>query len=122
MSEKTPGKTADKPVLRTAAGHFLPGTAQPSGGGRPTLPPWLKGHTEDLLRVQLAVALQGTRPNPEGGDPIPVGEKVWAATVNSLLDRVLGRAPVSVEVEGGDGVNAVLAALLARKAGPVDPG
>ena len=63
MSENAPEK---KGIKRAANGTYLPGTAAPSGG-RPTLPPWLKGHTEDLLRVQLAVALQGNRPNPDGG-------------------------------------------------------
>jgi hypothetical protein len=49
-------------------------------------------------------------------------EKVALKAACWIAERIYGRAPVSVEVEGGDGVNAVLAALLARKTGPVDPG
>ena len=79
-------------------------------GGRSKLPEAFKQKGPEALEKILALMSEGE------DDKVRLKAATWIA------ERIYGRAPVSVEVEGGDGVNAVLAALLARKTGPVDPG
>ena len=107
-------------VQRDERGLFLPGSSA-NPGGRRALPEWLKGATDDLLRVQMVAALEGRLPLPvmteaEQAEMEEMSHAqrmaVWASRLSSsivsgkerlaaaerLLDRVLGRAAQSVEV------------------------
>ena len=106
----------DQAVIRRADGTFAKGST-PNPTGRPRLPDWLKAHTDDLLRMQLQAALEGivVYPGEDGEEPKrePIAPKERLQAVEKLLDRLLGRAPQSIEI-ADESTNALIAALMTR--------
>lgn len=92
--------------------------------GRPRLPDWLKAHTDDLLRMQVQAALEGVvvYPGEAGEEPKrePIAPKERLQAVEKLLDRLLGRAPQSIEI-ADESTNALIAALMTRATQKTDP-
>lgn len=93
-------------VQRDASGRIMPGsTGNP--GGRPKvvveLQALLESAAPDALEKVLALVK-----SPD--------EKVALAASRDILDRVLGKAPQSVQL-GGDAVNEILARLLSGRGG-----
>lgn len=111
------------PEQRDNKGRFRPGGA-PVSPGRPRLPDWLKAHTDDLLRMQLQAALEGVvvYPGEDGEEPKrePIAPKERLQAVEKLLDRLLGRAPQSIEI-ADESTNALIAALMTRATKKDDP-
>jgi hypothetical protein len=71
-------------------------------GGRPKLPEEFKAKGPEALKEILRIATEG-----EG--------KLQLQALIYVADRIYGKAVQGVEVEGGEGVNGMLAALLALK-------
>jgi hypothetical protein len=86
-------------VKRSENGTFLPGNP---GGGRSKLPDFFREKGPDALREILRIATEG-----EG--------KLQMQALIYVADRIYGKAVQGVEVEGGEGVNGMLAALLVLK-------
>ena len=111
--------TTTTAIGRDARGFFLPGH-NVNGGGRPKLPDWFKSGAEDCLRVLLACATGKT----QAGDPPAAAlvaaeasakERIHAAEL--VCNRVLGKAPETLQVEGASAVMDLLVAM----AKPVNP-
>lgn len=120
--------TLQTDTYRDPRGLFLPGSK--GGPGRPAVPEWLKGHSDALLKLQLAAATTGRLPlsPPLAGDEPEYtddGEAIPAETsqvvspadrlkaMGQLLDRLFGKppsAPEDIEKREG-GVEALLMAL-----------
>ena len=105
---------------RGERGQFLPGNTTAHQGGRPKLPEWFRSSTEDCLRVLVACA---TGKVQEGDPPAALEvatsaspkERIHAAEL--VCNRVLGKAPETITVDGQSGVMDLLIAL----AKPVAP-
>ena len=111
---------ADVPTLGRdgTSGKFLPGNNHAKG--RPALPQWFKDGAEDCLRVLLACATGATRP----GDPPAATDvatnaspKERIAAAELICNRVLGKAPETITIDGGSPVLDLLVAM----AKPVEP-
>ena len=97
---------ADTPTLgRDGTGKFLPGN--PSKGGRPALPDWFKDRAPEALRYLLLVAV--------GEEPAEAKDRIKAA--QTVVDRVYGKAPETITIDGGSPVLDLLVAM----AKPVEP-
>ena len=113
--------TTTTAIGRGERGQFLPGN--PSTGGRPKLPDWFKSSAEDCLRVLVACA---TGKVQEGDPPAALEvatsaspkERIHAAEL--VCNRVLGKAPETITVDGQSGVMDLLIAL-AKPVAPKDP-
>jgi hypothetical protein len=92
-------------VGRGARGQFLPG--HQSTGGRPALPDWFKSRAPDALLYLLDVAT--------GVEPVEPELRLKAAAL--VVDRVYGKAPETLQVEGASAVMDLLVAM----AKPVAP-
>jgi hypothetical protein len=114
--------TTTTAIGRGERGHFLPGH-NVNGGGRPKLPDWFKSSAEDCLRVLVACA---TGKVQEGDPPAALEvatsaspkERIHAAEL--VCNRVLGKAPETITVDGQSGVMDLLIAL-AKPVAPKDP-
>ena len=90
----------DKPTDgRDGTGKFLPGHNQ--GGGRPKLPDWFKDRAPEALRYLLLVAV--------GEEPAEAKDRIKAA--QCVVDRVYGKAPETLTLEGGSPVLDLLVAM-----------
>jgi hypothetical protein len=94
---------------RDARGLFLPGSTG-NAGGRPSLPDWFKSRAPDALKYLLDVAT--------GEEPAEPELRVKAAAL--VVDRVYGKAPETITVDGQSGVMDLLIAL-AKPVAPKDP-
>lgn len=100
---------ADTPTIgRDGTGKFLPGHApQPNRGGRPVLPDWFKSRAPEALKYLLDVAC--------GDEPAEAKDRIKAA--QTVVDRVYGKAPETITIDGGSPVLDLLVAM----AKPVEP-
>jgi hypothetical protein len=80
---------------------FRPGQSG-NPGGRPKLPDFFRERGPEALKEILRIATEG-----EG--------KLQMQALIYVADRIYGKAVQGVEVETGEGVNGMLAALLALK-------
>lgn len=97
---------AEAPTIgRDRGGKFLPGN--PSNGGRPALPDWFKSRAPDALLYLVDVAT--------GKEPVEPELRLKAAAL--VVDRVYGKAPETLQVDGGSAVMDLLVAM----AKPVNP-
>jgi hypothetical protein len=79
------------------SGKFLPGNSAGNGvngGGRPKLPDWFKDRAPQALRYLLLVAV--------GEEPAEAKDRIKAA--QTVVDRVYGKAPETLTLEGGSPV------------------
>lgn len=109
----------------TAIGRPLPPKPwQPGQSGNPSgrkpLPAWFRDGAEDCLRVLLACATGRT----QAGDPPAAAQVAAEATskerlqaAEAVANRVLGKAPELLQVDGGSAVMDLLVAM----AKPVNP-
>jgi hypothetical protein len=88
-------------IRRDALGRLQPGSVA-NPGGRPKLPDFFREKGPEALKEILRIATEG-----EG--------KLQLQALIYVADRIYGKAVQGVEVEGGEGVNGMLAALLALK-------
>lgn len=111
----------DRGIVRQERGRWGKGTV--AGPGRPRVPDWLRGHTDELLRLQLEAATEGTLPavHPESGEMVKVGVSVRDRLTAGaqLLDRLLGK-PVPIEDVAEDDQVGELVARLATALEPVE--
>jgi hypothetical protein len=84
-----------------ATGRLVAGTA--AGPGRTPLPPEFKAKGPEALAAIIKMMEEGEK------DADRLKAAVW------LAERIYGKPVQGVEVEGGEGVNGMLAALLALK-------
>ena len=96
---------ADTPTLgRDGTGKFLPGNQSGNGGnggGRPKLPEWFKDRAPEALRYLLMVAV--------GEEPAEAKDRIKAA--QTVVDRVYGKAPETITIDGGSPVLDLLVAM-----------
>lgn len=95
----------DSKPLRDANGRLLPGqSANPTGrnGGRPAYPAWFKDKGEDALRYLLDVATGVVDVGPE--------LRFKAATI--VVDRIYGKAPETVSVDGEFAVSRIIRTIV----------
>lgn len=114
----------------TPANVWTPGMPSPNPGGRPKLPAWLTGKSDELLRLAFQAAATGRLPlaapyaddapeTDEEGNEVPpersqiVSAKDRCLVIDRLLDRILGK-PGTAEGHNEETANAILAALLGR--------
>jgi hypothetical protein len=76
------------------SGKFLPGNHHAKNGGRPALPDWFKDRAPEALRYLLLVAV--------GEEPAEAKDRIKAA--QCVVDRVYGKAPETLTLEGGSPV------------------
>lgn len=115
--------TTTTAIGRGARGQFLPGQS-PNPAGRPRLPEWFKSGAEDCLRVILAQATGVVIPQPDGTVLPAVQQVALESTTKerkeaaeAVANRVLGKAPELLQVDGGSAVMDLLVAM----AKPVNP-
>ena len=108
----------------TAIGRVVPPGWGPGQSGNPSgrkaLPTWFRDGAEDCLRVLLACATGKT----QAGDPPAAAQVAAEATAKERIaaaelvcNRVLGKAPETLQVEGASAVMDLLVAM----AKPVAP-
>ena len=91
---------------RDANGRLLPGsTANPAGGGRPKLPDWFKSKGEEALRHLLDVAT--------GVEPVEPELRFKAASI--VVDRIYGKAPETVTLEGELAISRIVRTIVDPK-------
>jgi hypothetical protein len=109
---------------RNPDGTWKPG-ASANPQGRTPIPEWLRGKTDDLLRLQLQAATEGRLPiGPADGVFVPESERQWQPVesqhrikaLDSLLDRLLGRAPLAETSSASTEAVAELLAAIATGA------
>ena len=94
--------------LRDAHGRLLPGqSANPTGvnGGRPKLPDWFKAKGEEALRHLLDVAT--------GVEPVEPELRFKAASL--VVDRIYGKAPETVTLEGELAISRIVRTIVDPK-------
>lgn len=116
---------ADQPNqarIRDERGRVLPGASlNPSGvnAGRPKLPDWFKARGPDALRVLVAQATGEVLPQDDGTVLPAVAQvavesspKERLAAAEVIADRVYGKAPATVEVEGEVSVKSIIRKIV----------
>ena len=93
--------TTTTAIGRGERGYFLPGHNGNTGGGRPKLPDWFKSRAPDALLYLLDVAT--------GVEPVEPELRLKAAAL--VVDRVYGKAPETLQVEGASAVMDLLVAM-----------
>jgi hypothetical protein len=92
-------------VERKADGRFAAGHA-PLSNGRPKLPDWFKESGPEALKYLLGVALGTEDSNPK--------LRLQAAAL--VVDRIYGKAPETVTVEGQLAVEKIIREIVTPKA------
>jgi hypothetical protein len=99
----------------------------PGGPGRPRLPDWFRARGPDALRVLLAQAT-GEVVACDDGTVLPAVEQVARESsckerrqaAEAVVERVYGKAPATIEVDGELAVRQVIRRIV--DPGPVDTG
>jgi hypothetical protein len=120
------GAPKNAPVKRDANGRWAPGGA-PISPGRPRLPDWFRARGPDALRVLLAQAT-GEVVACDDGTVLPAVEQVARESsckerrqaAEAVVERVYGKAPATIEVDGELAVRQVIRRIV--DPGPVDTG
>lgn len=100
----------DSKPLRDANGRLLPGqSANPTGrnGGRPALPDWFRSAAPEALRYLLNVATGVVDVEPE--------LRFKAASL--VVDRIYGKAPETVTLEGELAISRIVRTIVDPKDG-----
>ena len=102
-------KPVEKPKpTRDANGRLLPGqSANPNGAGpgRPKLPDWFKSAAPEALRYLLNVAT--------GEEPAETKDRIKAASL--VVDRIYGKAPETVTLEGELAISRIVRTIVDPK-------
>ena len=108
MSDSASNGGEKAPDGRDAAGRWLTGQAPAvKSPGRPALPAWFRSRAPEALQYLLDVAT--------GVEPAEPKDRIKAA--QCVVDRYYGKAPETINVEGGSPVLDLLVAM----AKPVEP-
>lgn len=118
MTDSPPNNAGAKGVVRTPTGQWAPGGA-PASPGRPKLPDWFKSRGPDALRVLVAQATGEVLPQDDG-TVLPAVQQVAVesspkerlAAAEVIADRVYGKAPATVEVEGEVTVKSIIRKIV----------
>jgi hypothetical protein len=113
---------SDTTTLGSGLRPWAPGQSGNPSGRKP-LPTWFKSSAEDCLRVLVACATGKV----QDGDPPAALEVATSASPKERIhaaelvcNRVLGKAPETITVDGQSGVMDLLIAL-AKPVAPKDP-
>ena len=95
------------PPSRDANGRLLPGVKlNPKGlGGRPALPEWFKDKAPEALKYLLDVAT----------GEVPVEPELRFKAASIVVDRIYGKAPETVTLEGELAISRIVRTIVDPK-------